>query len=110
MWHCLTGCLHSLETSEICHQVRQFHIPKEWRHQLPDFVEPHSRRWQSSGVIVLRVECKNGDRSLQMCYSKCVIIYLLASQHHLAETLVCVWEFLTVVNVAKCQEQNRVYT
>jgi len=39
-----------------------------------------------------------------------VIIYLLASQHHLAETLVYVWEFLTVVSVAKCQEQNRLYT
>jgi hypothetical protein len=109
MWHCITGCLHSLEISDIGHQVVQYHIPKEWRHQLPDFMELHSRRWQSSAIIVFRIQCKNEGRSLQICYSKCVIIYLLASQHHLAETFVYVWEFLTVVSVAKCQEQNRLY-
>ena len=100
----------SLETSDVGHQVMQYYIRKEWRHQLPDFMKPHSRRWQSSGVIVFRAKCKNEGRSLQICYSKCVIIYLLASQHHLAETLVYVWEFMTVVSVAKCQEQNRLYT
>ena len=41
---------------------------------------------------------------------KCVIIYLLASQHHLAEMLVYVWKFLSVVSVTKCQEQNRLFT
>jgi len=91
-------------------QVMQYHIPKEWRHQVPDFMEPHSRRWQSSEIIVFTVECKNEGRSLQICYSKCVIVYLLASQQYMAETLVYIWEFLTVGSVAKCQEQNRLYT
>ena len=80
MWHCITGCLHSLETSDVGHQVMQCHMPKEWRHQLPDFMEPHSRRWQSSGITVFRVKCKNEGRSLQICYSKCVIMGTAVAQ------------------------------
>jgi len=60
-----------------------------------NFMEPSGPLWACNGT----------DLPL-----KCVIIYVLTSQHHLAETLVYVWEFLTVVSVAKCQEQNRLYT
>jgi len=43
-------------------------------------MEPHSRRWHSSGIIVFRVKCKNGGRSLQIRYSKCVIMGTAVAQ------------------------------
>ena len=43
-------------------------------------MEPHSRRWQSSGIIVFRVKCKNEGSSLQICYTKCVIMGTVVAQ------------------------------
>jgi hypothetical protein len=109
MWHCITGCLYSLETTDITPSDAVPH-PQRMETSSARLMEPHFRRWQSSRIIVFRVQCKNEGRSLQICYSECVIVYLLASQQYLAETLVYVWEFLTVGSVAKCQEHNRLYT